>query len=67
MTSELTIKRIQSWTWILIFGGLFLLVFAFIGLSGGLGFNWYLGVVGTVATLTGAILIWVRSRMNPGN
>ena len=66
MTSEQTIKRIESWTWYLIFGGLFLLVFALISLSGGVGFNWYLGVVGTVATLAGAVLVWVRSRITPG-
>jgi hypothetical protein len=67
MTSEMTIKRIQTWTWVLIFGGLFLLVAAFIGVSGGLGFNWYLGVLGIAATLAGAILVWVRSRMDTGS
>jgi len=65
MTSAKTIKRIESWTWYLIFGGLFLLVFAFIGSSGGMGFNWYLGGLGTVATIAGAVLVWVRSTMTP--
>ena len=64
MTSGRTISLIQTWVWVLIYGGLLLLV---LGLAvmrrepGALG--WSLIVLGSIMAAAGAALIWVRSRI----
>ncbi len=63
MTAAKTIKRIESITWILIFGGLFLIVFALVLKPAGTWAPWPMGVVGGLMTLAGAVLVWVRSRL----
>ena len=63
MTSPKTIKRIDNLIWALIFGGLFIIVFALMLRQGGVGTHWPIAAVGAVLAVTGAVLIWVRSRL----
>ncbi|CAN5734051.1 hypothetical protein BH11PSE7_BH11PSE7_07290 [soil metagenome] len=63
MTSPKTIKRIDNLIWALIFGGMFIIVFALLLRQGGVSFHWPIAAFGAVLTVTGAVLIWVRSRL----
>jgi uncharacterized membrane protein HdeD (DUF308 family) len=65
MASDASKQRVQRWAWILIYGGLLALV---LGLflprhegDGDLATTFQLG--GLAVALAGAVLIWVRSRM----
>jgi hypothetical protein len=54
---------LEKWIWILIYGGLFLLI---IGIATGRaneGLGWSMAVPGVVIALTGVVLIYVRSRL----
>ena len=64
MTSARTISRIQTWIWVLIYGGLLILVLGLAVLRrepGAVG--WTLIVLGSIMAPVGAALIWVRSRI----
>jgi hypothetical protein len=63
MTSPKTIKRIDNLIWVLIFGGLFIIVFGLLLRQGGVAMHWPIAAVGAVLAVTGAVLIWVRSRL----
>ena len=57
--------RLERWIWILIYGGLFLLI---LGIATGrvdevLG--WSVAVPGVVLAAVGVVLIYVRSRLKP--
>ena len=60
-TSTLT-DRIEWATWILIYGGLFGIVFGMALMSRMPAAAWTLIVVGAVGTVVGGVLVWVRSR-----
>ena len=63
MTSARTISRIETWVWVLIYGGLLILV---LGLAVGRVEPLLGGVmafVGAVLAFAGAVLVWVRSRL----
>jgi cytochrome b subunit of formate dehydrogenase len=63
MTDPKTISRIDTWTWVLIFVGL---VFTGIGIALSRSTEWLGHVVtglGVAGILTGAFLVWLRSRM----
>ncbi len=65
MTSERTISRIQTWIWILIYGGLLILALGLATARTDAILGWIMVAVGTVLAVTGAALVWVRSRMKP--
>ena len=55
--------RLENWIWILIYGGLFLVI---LGLASGrtdATTGWLLAIPGAVATAVGIVLIYVRSRL----
>lgn len=54
---------LEKWIWILIYGGLFLLI---LGIATGRteeGLGWSMAVPGVVIALVGVVLIYVRSRL----
>ncbi|MFH0131689.1 hypothetical protein ACGLHS_15905 [Variovorax sp. VaC1] len=56
--------RLEKWIWILIYGGLFLVI---LGISTGrtdAALGWSMAVPGGLVTLVGFVLIYVRSRLN---
>ena len=55
-------KRIEKWVWLLIYGGLFLLI---LGIATGrrdVALGWLMALPGLGVALVGAVLIYVRSR-----
>ena len=55
---------LEKWIWILIYGGLFLVI---LGISTGRtepALGWSMVVPGTLVALVGFVLIYVRSRLN---
>ena len=55
--------RLEKWIWILIYGGLFLLV---LGIATGREdqtLGWAMAVPGAAVALVGVVLIYVRSRL----
>ena len=65
MTSEKTIARIERWTWILVYGGLFGIVLGIATLSANAVAAWSLIALGSILAVAGAILIYVRARLEP--
>ncbi len=60
--------RIQSLTWVLIYGGLFGICLGFALQRAGESYGWGVVGVGVAAFAAGAFLVWVRSRMRePGD
>ncbi|GAA4339301.1 hypothetical protein GCM10023165_18550 [Variovorax defluvii] len=56
---------LEKWTWVLIYGGLFLLI---LGIATGRqneAFGWSVGVPGAALAVAGIVLIYVRSRLKP--
>jgi hypothetical protein len=56
--------RLEKWIWILIYGGLFLVI---LGISTGrtdATLGWSMAVPGGLITAVGIVLIYVRSRFN---
>jgi hypothetical protein len=56
--------RLEKWIWILIYGGLFLVI---LGISTGrtdAALGWSMAVPGGLMTAVGIVLIYVRSRFN---
>lgn len=56
--------RLEKWIWILIYGGLFVVI---LGISTGRTdpvLGWSMAVPGALVTLVGFVLIYVRSRLN---
>lgn len=63
MAGARAIAWVERLVWILIYGGLLLII---LGIATGgthLIAGWSLGAIGSVATAAGVVLIWVRSRM----
>lgn len=65
MTSQRTISRIQTWIWVLIYGGLLTLVLGIATARTDAALGWIMVAVGAVLAVAGAVLVWVRSRMKP--
>ena len=61
----MAVKRIETWIWVLIYGGLLLLCLGLFVLRLGGTLGWALVVLGPVSVLAGVVLVVVRSRMPP--
>jgi len=58
--------RLEKWIWILIYGGLFLVI---IGIATGrtdAALGWSIAVPGALVAVVGFVLIYVRSRLSGG-
>jgi hypothetical protein len=56
---------LEKWIWILIYGGLFLLI---LGIATGRAdevLGWFMAVPGVALAVVGVVLIYVRSRLKP--
>ena len=60
------VRRIEKWTWLLIYGGLLLAslgLFVLRGAVGNAGMGWAMVVGGVVGLGVGVVLVVLRSRM----
>jgi membrane protein DedA with SNARE-associated domain len=55
-------KRIEVWVWVLVYTGMILIGLGVSVQRGDASLGWGIAVVGIVAMLIGAVLVWVRSR-----
>ncbi len=55
-------SKLETLIWVLIYGGLLLVVFGLFVQRTMAATGWTLIVVGAIVTVVGAVLIWVRSR-----
>ena len=55
--------KLESWIWVLIYGGLFMLVLGIVTGRENEALGWSLAVPGVVVAGVGAVLIYVRSRL----
>jgi hypothetical protein len=57
--------RVERWVWILIYGGLLVLVFGLAVEDLNFPLGWSMVSAGALAVIAGVVLIFVRSRMKP--
>ena len=57
-------ERIETWIWVLVYGGLLVCGLGVALSRGGLDYGWTVSVIGIVAAVAGVVLIYVRSRMS---
>ena len=55
--------RLENWTWILLYGGLFLVIFGIAAGRAEPAFGWSVAVSGAVIAVAGVVLIYVRSQL----
>ena len=60
---KVSAERIETWVWVLIYGGLLVGCVGVALSRGGLGYGWTVAVIGIVFAVAGAVLVYVRSRM----
>ncbi len=63
MTQAKPHATLEKWIWILIYGGLFLLI---LGIATGrtdAALGWSMAVPGVLVAIVGAVLVYVRSRL----
>jgi hypothetical protein len=63
MASPRSFARLDALIWALIYGGLFALILGIASHDETVVGGWSLSVLGAVAAITGAVLIFVRSRL----
>jgi uncharacterized membrane protein HdeD (DUF308 family) len=63
MADAKTISRIEKLTWVLIFIGMFTVALGLASHSRSPAAAWLLGIAGVALVASGAVLIWLRSRM----
>jgi len=64
MTAAMKAARIGTWIWVLVYAGLIL---GGVGLAvrrGDPSLGWPITIVGGALIVAGALLVWIRSRMN---
>jgi len=64
MASAKTLVRIERLIWILIYGGLLVLILGLVILPVEPAFAWSMIVLGGCVAAAGVVLIWVRSRLD---
>ncbi|NKE64599.1 hypothetical protein RAMLITH_02090 [Ramlibacter sp. RBP-2] len=67
MASRRTIARVERLAWILLYAGLLAIVLGLATRSAHAPSAWTLIVAGAVLAAAGTALIWVRSRLEPGD
>ena len=65
MTSQRTLTRLDAAAWILIYGGLFVLILGIASHGRTAIAGWSLSVLGAVAAVAGVVMIVVRARLSP--
>ncbi len=63
MTQAKPHATLEKWIWILIYGGLFLLILGIATARNDVTIGWAMAVPGALAAIVGAVLIYVRSRL----
>ena len=63
---KLSAERVETWVWVLIYGGLLVCGLGVALSRGGLGYGWTVSVIGIVFAVAGVVLVYVRSRMSDG-
>jgi hypothetical protein len=58
--------RLDTMSWVLIYGGLFAAILGYASRVEAPSTGWVLMVGGGVLTAVGAVLVWVRSRLDDG-
>jgi hypothetical protein len=58
-----TIRRLEAWTWILLYGGLLLLCFGLAVEAVDFPLGWTMAVAGAAVAAGGVLLIYLRSRL----
>jgi hypothetical protein len=56
--------RLEAWIWVLIYGGLFALILGIATGRSDEALGWALAIPGAVLAVVGAVLIYVRSRLD---
>ena len=56
--------RIEIWIWVLVYAGLAAVGLGWAVQRGDDSLGWSIGVVGALLVAVGALLVWIRSRMN---
>ena len=56
---------LEKWTWILIYGGLFLLILGIATGRSNEAVGWSVAIPGAALAAVGIVLIYVRSRLKP--
>jgi hypothetical protein len=64
MASAKTLVQIERLIWVLIYGGLFVLILGLVFLSAEPAAAWSMIVLGGCVAAAGVVLIWVRSRLD---
>jgi hypothetical protein len=64
MTAAKPHARLEKWIWILIYGGLLILILGFIVARQDSTLGWPIAVPGALLAAVGAVLIYVRSRLS---
>ena len=63
--SSQMIARLHAFIWILIYGGLFTLVIGLAVVRSDDGLGWWITGVGVALAVSGAVLVYVRSKIDP--
>jgi hypothetical protein len=61
----MTTKKLDTWVWVLIYGGMLGLSLGWFTLSGSPALGWAMITAGGVAAAVGVLLVFMRSRMGP--
>ncbi len=56
-------STVETWIWVLLYGGLLVLSLSVFVARADASFGWALGIGGMLATVLGALLVYLRSRM----
>ena len=56
-------STVETWIWVLLYGGLLVLSLSVFVARADASFGWVLGIGGMLATVLGALLVYLRSRM----
>ena len=67
MVLKTSTSRVAALTWVLIFGGMLMLALGLVVGRSDPALGWAIGAASIAAIVVGVLLIWVRSRMEPGD
>jgi len=56
-------STVETWIWVLLYGGLLVLSLSVFVARADASFGWALRIAGMLATVLGALLVYLRSRM----